>query len=71
MTNIEHLVENGLNLIDKEEPNQWRAKMQKDVNFKESNISINALWEICQYKRYTYLPCKLLNKCDECEYYYE
>ena len=51
MSNLEHLVENGLVALDKGMPyEEWMKKMKDDCNWRgNENITINNLWEICQY----------------------
>lgn len=62
MSNLEHLVENGLTLLEKGvDYEEWRQKMCKDINWKDcnGNLSLDDLWGICQYVYYTYMPCTL------------
>lgn len=57
MTNLEHLVENELTLIEQKTPyREWRRAMYNDVNYEECNISLDDLWDICQYVSCTYVP---------------
>ena len=51
MSNLEHLVENGLVSLDKGMSyEEWMEKMKGDCNWRgNENITINNLWEICQY----------------------
>lgn len=51
MSNLEHLIENGLcRLSEGRDYKEWREIMQKDCNWKDNeNITIDDLWEICQY----------------------
>lgn len=51
MSNLEHLIENGLSCIEKcESYREWRETMQQDCNWEgNENITIDNLWEICQY----------------------
>lgn len=59
MTCLEHFVENGLCLIDKVSPEEWRSRMKRDPNLKYIRLTIDELWEIVQYVRYSYLPCRI------------
>lgn len=56
MSNLEHLVENGLSLMDQgKDYREWSEKMQDDCNWKgNENITLDNLWEICQYVIYTW-----------------
>ena len=57
MSNIEHLFENGLALMKKKTPDEWREQMAKDVNWNSNiGITLDELWLICQYAIYTYTP---------------
>lgn len=53
MSNLEHLIENGLcRLQDGKSYAEWREIMQHDVNWdgnEEMFITVDTLWEICQY----------------------
>lgn len=51
MSNLEHLLENGLICLEKGLTNEeWRSKMANDVNWKGvERVNIDDLWEICQY----------------------
>ena len=56
MSNLEHLIENGLCLLDEGKPyREWREIMQQDRNWDgNENITLDNLWEICQYVIYTW-----------------
>lgn len=56
MSNLEHLVENGLSLLERgTKYKEWREKMDEDINWiGNENITINDLWEICQYVYYSW-----------------
>ena len=56
MSNLEHLIENGLcNLDDGMSYEKWRETMQKDRNWQgNENITLDNLWKICQYVIYTW-----------------
>lgn len=51
MTNIEHLVENGLSLLEEDIPySEWRDTMFDDINWNpEISMTLSELWVICQY----------------------
>lgn len=51
MSNLEHLVENGLCLLAEGKTyGEWRKAMRRDVNWEgNENITLDNLWEICQY----------------------
>lgn len=56
MTCLEHLVENGICLLEKHKVNhdEWCERMKKDVNWKGVDcLSVEDLWTICQYVVYT------------------
>ena len=54
MTNLEHLLENGLRLMGQVgSPEEWFVKMDTDPNWKgNENIALSDLWTICQYVVY-------------------
>lgn len=56
MSNLEHLIENGLcRLSEGKSYKEWREIMQDDCNWENNeNISIDNLWEICQYVLFTW-----------------
>ena len=56
MSNLEHLIENGLSLLDKGKSyREWRELMQQDCNWEgNENITIDNLWEVCQYVIFTW-----------------
>lgn len=60
MSNLEHLLENGLVRLEKHiSYEEWVKETEKDPNWTPYiGITINELWEICQYLTYTYLLCK-------------
>lgn len=59
MTNLEHFVENGLVLLEQGvEPDEWRHRMSSDLNRPEVSVSVDEMWEICQYIYYSYLPAR-------------
>ena len=56
MSNLEHLIENGLCCLDEEKSyDEWHEIMKQDCNWEgNKNITIDNLWEICQYVIYTW-----------------
>jgi len=56
MSNLEHLVENGLCLLEKDiSYEEWNERMSKDPNWLyNENITLDNLWEICQYVYYSW-----------------
>ena len=57
MTNLEHLVENGLTLIEKPiSAVEWYNKMKEDINWEGVDLTLDQLWEICQYVAFRYKP---------------
>ena len=55
MSNLEHLIENGILAMETYNPNEWYQHMQKDINWQgNEHITINDLWVICQYVVYSY-----------------
>ena len=60
MTNLEHLLENGLCEIKFNKYKNWCAIMKRDPNWRgNEHIKLDDLWEICQYIEYV--------KCQNCE----
>lgn len=58
MSNLEHLVENGLDRLmnDFSSREEWIQTMRDDPNWAgNENITIDQLWEICQYVICTYV----------------
>ena len=51
MSNLEHLIENSLcRLNEGKSYREWREIMQQDCNWEgNENITLDNLWEICQY----------------------
>ena len=59
MSCLEHLVENGICLLEKPgmQIEEWYEHMKDDVNWKGvDRINIDDLWEICQYVVCTAIP---------------
>lgn len=61
MSNLEYLVENGLNALEHYgNYSEWHEYIKKDANWQgNEHISIDDLWMICQYVVYTYLPVRI------------
>ena len=51
MLNIEHLFENGLEKIKKENLtyDEWKEKIETDPNWLGVHMSIEELWAVCIY----------------------
>lgn len=66
MSNLEHLIENGLCWLDKTRNcNEWYEKMYEDPNWAPFvGITIEDLWTICQYIQYTWI-LELYDEIDE------
>jgi len=73
MSNLEHLIENGLCLLDEGKSyKEWRELMQQDFNWEgNENITIDTLWEICQYVIFTWDSERTLVQCKDCKWYDE
>lgn len=56
MTNLEHLVENGLVALENgRNYNEWLEQMKEDINWDCcERLTIDDLWEICQYVFYVW-----------------
>lgn len=56
MSDLEHLVENTLILMDKKEMSPYDIKkvIKDDPNFEGVDISVDDIWTICQYVMYTW-----------------
>ena len=67
MSNLEHLIENGLcRLQEGISYRKWREIMQQDANWENNeNITIDNLWEICQYVIYTWCEGITWVKCSD------
>ncbi len=71
MSNLEHLIENGLCRLDEGKSyKEWREIMQQDCNWKgNENITLDNLWEICQYVIFTWDSDKEeIVRCKDCEH---
>ena len=64
MSNLEHLIENGLCCLDEGKSyKEWHEIMQHDVNWEgNENITLDNLWEICQYVIFTWDSCRTYEK---------
>lgn len=67
MSNLEHLIENGLSALKRGVGyEKWLKTMKDDVNWQgNENISIEQLWTICQYVIYTWIPSTQLELCGD------
>lgn len=64
MSNLEHLIENGLIAMECcHGYNDWHDHIKDDPNWDNVSVSIEDLWIICQYVIYTWCPMR----CEECE----
>ncbi len=56
MSNLEHLIENTLVAMedDKLSPEDIRKRIQNDINFPYTALSVDDVWEICRYVKYTW-----------------
>lgn len=53
MSNLEHFVENGLALMEEDiTPEEWKERMSSDPNKPYVSLSVDDLYEICQYVFY-------------------
>lgn len=73
MSNLEHLVENGLcRLSEGKSYTEWCEIMQQDVNWdgnEELFITVDTLWEICQYVIFTWDSERTFVRCKDCKWY--
>lgn len=56
MSNLEHLIENTLVTMEDDKlcPEDIRKRIQDDINFPSTSLSVDDVWEICQYVKYTW-----------------
>lgn len=56
MSNLEHLIKNGLSRLEEGKSyREWRDIMRQDCNWEgNENITLDNLWEICQYVIFTW-----------------
>lgn len=56
MSNIQHLIENGLGIYSKMSAEEWKEKMLQDPNWQPwIAITIDELYEICSYVENTHV----------------
>lgn len=64
MSNLEHLVENGLIMMTRcNGYDDWYSHIADDPNWDGVLVNIEDLWTICQYVIYTW--CQM--RCEECK----
>lgn len=64
MSNLEHLIENGLITMARcNGYDDWHSHIADDTNWYGVRVSIEDLWTICQYVIYTWCPMR----CEECK----
>ena len=70
MSNLEHLIENGLcHLSEGKSYREWHELMQQDCNWNgNENITLDNLWEICQYVIFTWDAEKTFVRCKDCTF---
>lgn len=69
MSNLEHLIENGLcHLSEGKSYRKWCELMQQDCNWAgNENITLQNLWEICQYVIFAWDSNKEeIVRCEDC-----
>ena len=56
MSNLEHLIENTLVAMEDGKlcPEDIRKRIQNDINLSSTSLSVDDVWEICQYVKYTW-----------------
>lgn len=56
MSNLEHLIENTLVAMEDDKlcPEDIRKCIQNDINLPATALSVDDVWEICQYVKYTW-----------------
>lgn len=56
MGNLEHLIENTLVAMEDDKlcPEDIRKRIRNDVNLPYTALSVDDVWEICQYVKYTW-----------------
>ena len=67
MSNLEHLIENGLIALEHyHNYDEWYKYIQKDINWQgNEHISIDDLWTVCQYVVYTHVPLRIDNALED------
>ena len=64
MSNLEHLIENGLTAMKCcHGYDDWYEHIKDDPNWDNIWVSIGDLWTVCQYVIYTWCPMR----CEECK----
>lgn len=56
MSNLEHLIENTLVAMEDDSlcGEDIRERIENDANFPCTSLSVDDVWEICQYVKYTW-----------------
>ena len=56
MSYLEHLIENTLVAMEDDKlcPEDIRKRIQNDINLPYTSLSVDDVWEICQYVKYTW-----------------
>lgn len=56
MSNLEHLIENTLIVMEDDTlcGEDIRKRIRNDINFPNTSLSVDDVWEICQYIKYTW-----------------
>ena len=64
MSNLEHLIETGLcRMKEGKSYKEWRDVMRDNCNWEgNENITLDNLWEICQYVIYSWDLCRASEK---------
>ena len=70
MSNLEHLIENGLcRLSEGKSYRDWHEIIQQDCNWEgNENITIDNLWEICQYVIFVWDIERTIAQCKDCKH---
>ena len=56
MSNLEHLIENALVTMEDDTLcyKDIRERIRNDINLPSTALSVDDVWEICQYVKYTW-----------------
>lgn len=56
MSNLEHLIENTLVAMEDDSlcGEDIRERIRNDINLPNTSLSVDDVWEICQYIKYTW-----------------
>ena len=56
MSNLEHLIENTLMAMEDDTLccEDIRERIRNDINLPNTSLSVDDVWEICQYVKYTW-----------------